>query len=148
MDSCFVSCRTGMAKRMLRNVAAYGIALWTGMLSSSALAQIEPTVTLHYIQRPPYMTSSGNSLTGLTGEPSFEAFKNAKIPFVIAETPFARQLHMIEKNSGRDCVIGVFKKPEREAFAKFTNPIYKDQPQIILTAAANAQRFADRKSVV
>ena len=147
MYSCFVSCRTGMAKRMLRNVAAYGIALWTGMLSSSALAQIEPTVTLHYIQRPPYMTSSGNSLTGLTGEPSFEAFKNAKIPFVIAETPFARQLHMIEKNSGRDCVIGVFKKPEREAFAKFTNPIYKDQPQIILTAAANAQRFAKINSV-
>lgn len=93
------------------------------------------------------MTSSGNSPTALTREPSFEAFKNAKIPFVIAETPFARQLHMIEKNSGRDCVIGVFKKPEREAFAKFTNPIYKDQPQIILTAAANAQRFAKINSV-
>ena len=93
------------------------------------------------------MTSSGNSPTALTREPSFEAFKNAKIPFVIAETPFARQLHMIEKNSGRDCVIGVLKKPEREAFAKFTSPIYKDQPQIILTAAANAQRLAKMNSV-
>ena len=136
-----------MNKRILRNIAVYGAVFWAGMVSLCAVAQIDPTITLHYVRRPPYTMPSANSLTGLTGGPSFQAFTSAGIPFVIAETPFARQLHMVEQNVGRDCMIGMFKKPEREVFAKFTNPIYKDQPQIILTVASNAQQFAKFTSV-
>ncbi len=117
-------------------------------LAPAAHAQTPQAVTLHYIQRPPYMMASGDGLTGLTGAPSYLAFKNAKVPVVLAETPFARQLRYIEANSGQDCMIGIFKKPEREVFAKFTKPVYQDQPQVILTAASNANRFAARHSVL
>ena len=113
-----------------------------------ALAQAAQPITLHYIHRPPYMMASGDGLVGLTGLPSYLAFKHAQVPVVIKETPFARQLYYLETNAGQDCMIGIFKKPEREAFAKFTKPVYQDQPQVILTTAANAPRFSAFNSVV
>ena len=130
------------------------VALYAGMvcgalaLPCTALAQTTQPITLHYIQRPPYMMASGDGLVGLTGLPSYLAFKHAQIPVVLQETPFARQLRYVETNSGQDCMIGMFKKPEREVFAKFTKPVYQDQPQVILTAAANAPRFSAFNSVV
>jgi polar amino acid transport system substrate-binding protein len=66
---------------------------------------------------------------------------------MISETPFARQLHILEINSGQDCMIGMFKKPEREVFAKFTKLVYQDQPQVILSAASNEHRFSKFASV-
>ena len=130
------------------------VALYAGMvcgalaLPCTALAQTTQPITLHYIQRPPYMMASGDGLVGLTGLPSYLAFKHAQVPVVLQETPFARQLRYVETNSGQDCMIGIFKKPEREVFAKFTKPVYQDQPQVILTAAANAPRFSAFNSVV
>lgn len=121
----------------------------SGLLGPLAAAAqpVEP-VTLHYIQRPPYMMASGDGLVGLTGGPSYQAFRQAKVPVVLKETPFARQLYYLEKNLGKDCMIGLFRKPEREAFGKYTKPVYQDRPQIILTASAHAARFAGFQSVV
>lgn len=98
-------------------------------------------INLHYVQRPPYMMASTNGLTGLTGGAAAQAFKAAAIPFELKETPFVRQLRMLETNSGQDCMIGMFKTPQRESFARFTKPIYRDKMQIILTAQSNAHRF-------
>ena len=36
-----------------------------------------------------------------------------------------------------DCAVGWFKNSEREAFAKFSKPIYQDEPQVVLTAIEN-----------
>lgn len=142
MDAQFIS-------DMRHKVARYvGLLCSVWVLPSVALAQTEQPVTLHYIQRPPYMMAAGEGLIGLTGLPSYQAFKQAKVPVVIKETPFARQLYYLETNSGLDCMIGMFKKPEREVFAKFTKPVYQDQPQVILTSAANAERFSAFNSVV
>lgn len=126
---------------------ALHVALLLGAMAQPWTAWAQP-VTLHYIQRPPYMMASGEGLSGLTGGPSYLAFKSAQVPVVVQETPVARQLRYVETNSGQDCMIGMFKKPEREVFAKFTKPVYQDQPQVILTAAANAPRFAAFHSVV
>ena len=98
-------------------------------------------VTLHYVQRPPYMMAAGEGLTGLTGGPSYLAFKTAKVAVVVKETPFARQLYYLEKNTGRDCMIGMFRRPEREAFAKYSKPVYQDQPQVIVAGVALSQTF-------
>lgn len=118
--------------------------------TASLIAAAEPAaqrVTLHYVQRPPYMVVSGHGLSGTTGLPAFTAFKKAGIPFEIRETPFARQLRMLEKESGQNCMVGMFKKSEREIFAKFTKPIYRDQTQVLLIEASNARRFASMQSV-
>lgn len=129
-------------------VARSSLSLLALILSLPVLAQPQPPVTLHYIQRPPYMTPTAEGLAGLTGLPTYLAFKNAHVPFHIEETSFARQLHMLETNSGQDCMIGMFKKPERELFAKYTKPVYQDQPQILLTTSANASKVSRFESLL
>jgi polar amino acid transport system substrate-binding protein len=96
-------------------------------------------VTLHYNERPPYMVSKDGQLTGLTGSPAVAAFKAAGIAFTLNSTPSTRQLITIKENTGSDCGVGWFKNAEREAFGKFTKPIYQDKPQIALTAAGNTK---------
>ena len=138
----------GMARMRFCKLSVLGV-LWVGfwVAAPNASATGQP-VTLHYVERPPYTMASGVGLTGLTGGPSYQAFKAAKVPVEIRKTPFARQLHYLEINSGMDCMIGMFKKPERERFAKYSKPIYQDQPQMILTTVAKANRFAAHASVV
>lgn len=121
------------------------LGLWVPVVACAVSA--EAPVTLHYLPRPPYMMASGGALTGLTGGPAYQAFQVAKVPVVLQETPFARQLRDVEFNAGQDCMVGLFKKPERERFAKYSRPIYQDQPHVLLTSVANAPRFAAHTSV-
>ena len=68
-------------------------ACWVGWLLWPLLgAEQAPAgqpVTLHYVQRPPYMVAQGEGLIGLTGGPSYQAFKLAQVPVRVEETPCA-----------------------------------------------------------
>lgn len=121
----------------------------SGIVAAGVLASEQTTlpVTLHYLDRPPYMVASASGLSGITGQPAFMAFKKAGIAFELRKTPFARQLRTVEKDTGQDCMIGLFKRPEREIFAKFTKPIYRDQPPVILTETANTGRIESVRSI-
>lgn len=143
-----VFCRKLTGLQLLRK-ASILVCLFVSTMAQSwdATAQSPQTVTLHYVPRPPFMMASANGLAGLTGLPAYLAFKNAGIPFEISNTPFARQMRLLEMNLGRDCMIGIFKTPEREQIAKFTKPIYKDSPRVILTSADNALRFSGYDSI-
>lgn len=110
--------------------------VWTALLGAGS-AVLAQTVVVHYNSRPPYLFVQDGVLSGLTGSPVVGAFKAAGVSFVTAETPAARQLKILKDNEGFDCGIGWFKNPEREAFAKFTKPIYQDEPQIVMMAAEN-----------
>ncbi|MBN8506382.1 MAG: transporter substrate-binding domain-containing protein [Burkholderiales bacterium] len=116
-------------------------------LGVTAQAPAEQAVTLHYVPRPPYMVAQGEGLTGLTGGPSYQAFKKANVPVRVEETPFARQLRAVRENSGRDCMIGMFWKAEREAFARYSKPVYQDQPQLVLASAHLADRLKGLASI-
>ena len=43
----------------------------------------------------------------------------------------------MKDNKGLDCLVGHFRNPEREGYAKFTEPIFQDEPRIALTASVN-----------
>ena len=96
-------------------------------------------ITLHYNDRPPYLVIKDGQLTGLTGSPATAAFRAAGIPFTLNLKPSSRQMATIKDNTGADCAVGWFKTEEREEFAKFTNPIYQDKPQIALATANNTK---------
>lgn len=96
-------------------------------------------ITLHYNERPPYLVTTDRGVEGLTGDPATIAFEKSNIPFQWEQTPSKRQLYLLQQNSGRDCLVGWFKIPEREAFAKYTLPIYQDEPQIALARVNNAK---------
>ena len=95
------------------------------------------SVTLHYNERPPYLVPAADgSASGLTGTPAANAFKAAGIPITWAKVPTNRQLAVMKEPQGMNCAIGWFKTPEREQFAKFTKPIYRDKPWLVLANAS------------
>ncbi|WP_342113956.1 substrate-binding periplasmic protein [Pseudoduganella sp. OTU4001] len=90
-------------------------------------------LTVFYNVRPPYLVQKENGVpSGLTGTPAQQAFERAGIPVHWSVLPTNRQILMIRENGGRYCAIGWFQTPERDSFAKFTKPLYRDQAWMVL----------------
>lgn len=100
-------------------------------------------IILHYNERPPYLVTTEDGVGGLTGDPATLVFEKSNIPFQWRQTPSKRQIYLLQQNKGRDCLVGWFKNKEREAFARYTLPIYQDKPQIALARADNEWIPAD-----
>lgn len=96
-----------------------------------------PTIIVHYNERVPYLVTTAQGVEGLTATPAQQAFEKAGIPFKWTKTPSKRQMHLLQENKGCDCLVGWFKNPEREQFAKYTLPIYQDRPQIAIARSDN-----------
>jgi polar amino acid transport system substrate-binding protein len=62
------------------------------------------------------------------------------------EMPPARQTEEIKRANEILCGLGWFKRPEREAFALFSAPIYHDQPTVAVTRKVDS-RFVDGMSL-
>jgi hypothetical protein len=73
-------------------------------------------------------------LVGNAVAPVEKAMRNAGIAFQWVETPFKRQLNVVEANDEAVCALGMFKNKERQRFAKFSAPILRDtdRPSIML----------------
>ena len=101
----------------------------------------ENTINVAYSERPPYMVAMpGGMPSGLTGTPTVNAFKAAGIPVNWQNLPTNRQLLMIHDATALNCAVGWFWTAEREGFAKFTKPIYRDKDWMVLANTALAAR--------
>ncbi len=110
-------------------------------LLPSPACRAQPTITVTYSERPPYMSpSEGGPPSGLTATPSANAFKAAGIAVVWAKLPTNRQLAMVKENLGQNCSVGWFWLRDRARFAKFSKPIYRDKDWYILANASYAAR--------
>ena len=119
----------------LRNLLVLTTGLLWGLTSHAV-----NRVAVHYNERPPYMSTADSGIAiGLTATPASRAFQSAGIPHYWTLTPSIRQLEIIRQNTGRDCAIGWFKNPEREAYAKYSKVIYQDKPTIGLALASNTK---------
>lgn len=105
------------------------------MLCATAPALATDALKLLYEIRDPmsYRDSRGK-LTGLAVDPVAQAMNAAGITYVWVETPFKRQLSMVEANDEAVCALGMFKNKDRQQFAKFTHAILRDtrRPNIML----------------
>ncbi|MQA19814.1 transporter substrate-binding domain-containing protein [Rugamonas rivuli] len=101
----------------------------------------ENAINVGYSERPPYMIPMPDGApSGLTGTPTAKAFKTAGIPVVWHNVPTNRQLIMIHDATALNCAVGWFWTAERDGFAKFTKPIYRDKDWMVLANAALAAR--------
>ncbi len=107
-------------------------------------APAKDIITLHYHERPPYYVTGPLGVYGLCADPAKRVFKKAGIPFRWEKTPAKRQLDILRGNSSRDCLIGWFKNPEREKFAKYSLYIYLDKPAVALTLTGNRSMISGR----
>jgi len=90
-------------------------------------------VVATYNTRPPYLVpGEGGAPAGLTGTPAAAAFRAAGIEVTWTRLPTNRQLAMVKDPQARSCALGWFRTPERERYAKFTKPIYRDKDWVLL----------------
>ncbi len=123
---------------MLRTLALLAVA---SLLPGIAGAQM---VRVLYMERPPYYETRDGRPAGFLNDLAAEAFRRAGFTVVFESVPSKRILRLIEEDRGLVCSVGWFKNPEREAFARFSRAISRDQPLVALTRAASRPQFAGR----
>lgn len=122
--------------------ALLGSVAWL-LAAASSYAEDQNKVTIYYHTRPPYaFTNSDGKIEGILVTPVDQAFTKIGIAVTWEDVPPNRQLEIIKRNVDPVCGLGWFKRPERESFAHFSLPIYKDQKPVLVARSADA-RFGD-----
>lgn len=118
-----------MIKHLIHIAVLFFVALFCTSLPSSA-AEADLQVNFH--ERLPYYSAETDGVGGIIGERVMAVFKEVGINCTFKQTPPKRQLAIIKANNGKNCIIGWFKNTKREAYARFSLPIYRDKPQMAL----------------
>jgi polar amino acid transport system substrate-binding protein len=100
------------------------------------------TLTLSYLERPPYYHTEQGRADGFLIELSKKIFQDAGVEVIFERMPPKRIMMEIKRADSFHCSVGWFKKPEREKFAKFSLPIYQNRPVAILTTKKQKHLFA------
>lgn len=114
---------------MMRTLGFAGV----GFLLMGSAAAVTPTISLHYNPRVPYEYEQDGHLSGVLVGPVTEAFRAAGVPFRWVSTPALRQFAVIQANSGHDCSVGRYKTSDREAYAQFSVPFYRNRSDVALS---------------
>ena len=112
------------------------------MLACSATAAAAQTpLIIEYRDKPPYSYTEGGKPAGFLMERTFRLLVRAGIDARYAEVPIRRTLQHLQANQSALCSPGLYKNPEREAFARFSLPIHRDKPQVVLAHDSVAARI-------
>lgn len=115
---------------------------------STHSGSIQPLI-ISYLDRPPYYYTVAGEAQGLLVEKVKAILDTANIKADYREVPAGRILHNIEHNTTAQCSIGWFKNNAREKFARFTLPIWRDSPWMVLApvqlkdAISQYERFSE-----
>ncbi len=126
------------------------LALFVVCPSAKATFKAEPQITirLSYTDKPPYYyTDNLMKPSGFLLNKSLELFKEGKINYSLQELPSKRIQYEIKNSKEPHCSIGWFKTTEREAYARFTKSIHKDEPMAIVTNKTAASEIIKHKSI-
>jgi len=125
------------------------------VLAVSTTAFAAEPLQLLFQDRPPYYTSNTDGTKGgLVSGPVEKALTRAGIPFTWVHSSGKGQIETVRRGGEVVCTPGWFKKPEREEFAKFSDPVYRDRPQVVIARTDSrdvfghrtlAARFADKQ---
>lgn len=104
-------------------------------------------MTILFHVRPPYSYyGPDHQVAGLLPEAVSAALTKVGLTAKWVEMPPARQTEEIKRGRDATCGLGWFKRPERETYASFTDPIYHDRPTIVVARKDDA-RFTDGMSL-
>lgn len=108
--------------------------LWT----SPVQANTHQKLNLYFNERVPYLESKGNGrVEGLTASPANRALELASIPYAWKKATAEQQLAVINRNQEQACLVGWFKRPERELVGKYSAPLYAGKHMVALGLASN-----------
>lgn len=95
-------------------------------------------LSLTFFNRPPYYHMERNAPSGFLLIRALRIMEAAGIPYTLHELPSSRITAIIQSDSERMVSVGWFKNPERELYSRFSLPIYRNKPEVVLTLASRA----------
>nr|WP_254448085.1 transporter substrate-binding domain-containing protein [Ruegeria arenilitoris] len=128
------STSTGVRRRVTSKLIVGFFAILPNALSAE-----EPVPVLIYDRPPYYERQDDGTFSGLVATPIQQAFQDAGIPFSWTTALFHTHLEVIRSDEHPICAAGWFQTEEREEYARFTSPIYQDQPLIVVGRSDNPQ---------
>jgi len=96
--------------------------------STAAMAQGDPLTVLVFHRPPYYVVEKGQRYGGFLLDHTKNILDAAHIPFRFEEAPPKRILKTLEEGEQPACAVGWFITPERETFARFSEPIFTGRP--------------------
>ncbi|WP_235669484.1 substrate-binding periplasmic protein [Solidesulfovibrio carbinolicus] len=101
-----------------------------------AAGQAQKPLSLLVFDRPPYyQLQHGQPAGGFLLTTALTVFAQAGIPVSVREMPPGRVVAMLREGPSRACAVGWYKTAEREAFARFSKPLYRNQPTTVAVRA-------------
>ena len=107
----------------------------------------DPELKVAYLERPPYYWSENGQPRGFLLDLTRHILEQASVPASFAPLPPSRILEEIRNDHSPWCSIGWFRTPERETFAKFSLPIYRDKRIVLLTTRDKAGLFGGHRTL-
>lgn len=118
-----------------------------GLLAlSPALAGAE-ALTMVFRDKPPYSYVENGVQRGFLLDRTRRILDLAGVEAQFADLPPRRIFLEIKNNTQPICSFGWYKIPEREAYAKFSQPIHQDRPHVVLAGPRSADRVAQHRSL-
>lgn len=126
-------------------LARLGVAL--GLTLGARFAPAAEPLVVTYPEKPPYYYTEAGVARGQLLELATRIFATAGIPAVFAARPAPRALGEVAESGANVCSLGWFKSVEREKFARFSRPIYRDRPIRLLVRADRRKDFENLASL-
>lgn len=103
--------------------------------SLHGIAQAEP-LTLGYLSRAGFAEMTDGKPAGAFLPVAVAAVAKAGVDATWQALPQKRLIDQVRQDTPNYCAVGIYKTPEREGFAKFSAPFYRDMRFVVATAAA------------
>ena len=102
-----------------------------------------PLALLVFNRPPYYILHDGKAAGGFLLTAALDVFNRAGIPVALQEMPPGRISATLPGNPARLCAVGWIKTPEREALARFSLPLYHNQPVAVAVGKDRAKAMAN-----
>jgi len=112
------------------------LALAVFVAAPAAMAQSEPLTVLVFHRPPYYVVEKDGRFSGFLLDYTKTILDAARIPFRFEEAPPKRILKTLEEGAVAACAVGWFKTAEREAYARFSDPIFTGSPMGVAVRTA------------
>lgn len=115
--------------------------------AAAAAAAPPREITVYVYHRPPFFTATPDSQSGPLVEMTLLALGRAGLKPRLVTSTFTEILANFRAGAPFACAPGVYRTPEREAFARFIGPLYVPLPPVIVVRRTDAGLAASARSL-
>lgn len=112
------------------------------LMLKAAVASGAESLPVTYPEKPPYYYTESGVARGELIELAQRIFATAGLPVRFTSRPAPRALSEVAETNVAICSLGWFKNPDRERFARFSQPIFRDLPMQVLIRTDRAGDFS------